>query len=273
MGKPIGSKGKYPFGPKGIRVCSANNGSNVAGDKYIVKQGSDSQFKIVVDSVGVRAIDTITVVGTATEAGTLSILVGDVSFDATIADTSTETQAAALIVTAATDAGLFAENTAGVVSITHNSIGAADLTEVFGTIAGLTFTPANDTAGVDATVPGTLVQNANALGKQQTLFTIIGEGIDIADDDDTIGTALASGEMAVRVYDAAGDVVGFAEKFSLNKVVINTPLSGTGATDGTIVSGSYQLVGLSAPNTPIIPDAATETYFVEGRTFGEIDTL
>jgi len=101
------------------------------------------------DGSGVDATSTITVVGTATEAGTFTVITGSErnhKFSVAVADTDTETLIAAAIVAAVNadlDVPVTAANVAGVVTFTAinagtygNSIGI----EIRGTVAGISST-------------------------------------------------------------------------------------------------------------------------------------
>lgn len=101
------------------------------------------------DGAGVAATSTITVVGTATEAGTLTIITGSEKnhkFDVAVADTETETTVAAAIVAAVNadlDVPVTAANVAGVVTFTavnKGTYGNSIPIEVRGSVAGITGT-------------------------------------------------------------------------------------------------------------------------------------
>jgi phage tail sheath gpL-like len=98
---------------------------------------------------GVAATGTITVVGTATEAGTLTVIAGSErnhKFAVAVADTDTETTVAAAIVAAVNadlDVPVTAGNVAGVVTFTANNDGTYGNSipiEVRGSVAGITGT-------------------------------------------------------------------------------------------------------------------------------------
>lgn len=130
--------GRDSMGATLIRACKVRNQQVQIDAIFLDDDGS-----------GVDATGTVTVVGTATEAGTLTVIIGSErnhSFSVAVADLDTETEVAAAIVAAVNadlDVPVTASNIAGIVTMTAinaGTYGNSIAIEVRGSVAGITGT-------------------------------------------------------------------------------------------------------------------------------------
>lgn len=274
MGKCIGGVNKAPFGPGGIRVGAANNGSIVGGVVYIQKQASDVQFVLGVDDTGTVQIDTITPSGTNSVDGSIVLRLdgAEVTVDVLSAETAVA-DCTAKITAALVGANFLATDNSTDVTVSHNHVGIDSAIEVVSNTTEFTLAVAISTPGADASTANDVITLSDKFGKQKTLFSLANSGVNLSADNANT-TGLSAGEFVIRVWNAAGVLVGYASKFHLNNVIFKSGTVGASVGNDT-VTGSYEIANVTYTGSVAsieIPVGSKAEYFVEGRALQKVDS-